>query len=193
MKTTSQDFHIASPKDWRPFVVTENGKLPPQPRAVVSREGVADRLRAAAFAEVQARDAFLWAADRFTDAPSDLRQAWRTLAIEEDKHLGWLLIRLEALGFAVDERPVSDRLWHSFQSCSTAYEFASYMASAETRGQAAGEKFFRDMNATDPVSAKIFAQIALEEKAHVELAARYLPVLPNPPVPRADVDNPVTS
>ena len=35
------------------------------PRSIDSLEGVGDRLRAAAFAEIQARDAFLWAPEHY--------------------------------------------------------------------------------------------------------------------------------
>jgi hypothetical protein len=47
------------------------------------------------------------------------------------------------------------------------------MASAEDRGRRAGERFHRDLQAIDPVTAEIFGQIAREEQTHVELAERY--------------------
>ena len=48
--------------EWTGFQVLPRGELAPGPRAITSREGIADRLRAAAFAEIQAREAFAWAA-----------------------------------------------------------------------------------------------------------------------------------
>jgi uncharacterized ferritin-like protein (DUF455 family) len=132
-------------------------------------------LRSAAFAEIQARDAFLWAARELEDAPEDLRRAWRNLAAAEDKHLRWLLERMKELGFDVRERRVSDHLWVSLTSCKTAREFALYMASAEERGRRAGERFHQALLERDSVTARLFGQIAEEEISHIELARRFFP------------------
>jgi uncharacterized ferritin-like protein (DUF455 family) len=134
---------------------------------------VADRLRAAAFAEVQARDAFLWAAATFTDAPSSLITAWRGLALAEGRHLEWLLRRLRDLGFSPQDRGVSDQLWHSLVQCQTAEEFSMYMASAEERGRRAGERFHAQLQERDPISAEIFRKIAEEEVEHIRLAETF--------------------
>ena len=164
--------------DWSPFDVLPAGTRPRSPRSIRSVEGVGDRLRAAAFAELQARNAFSWAAETWTGVPEPLRSAWRRLAAEEDKHLGWLLQRMEDLGIDIGERPVSAQLWASLSDCAGPRDFTERMASAEERGQAAGEHFAEKLSEADPVSAGIFAQIAREEAGHVALAQRYLPMLP---------------
>lgn len=154
---------------------------------MTSVEGRGDRLRAAAFAEFQAREAFLWAAETFAHEPglpSGLTEAWQELARQEDKHMKQLLRRLEELGQSVRGRPVSDFLWKSFMSCDTAERFARFMASAEERGRIAGERFYEAISPVDAETAEIFKQIALEEIEHIRLAERYFPVLPNPPAPR---------
>jgi uncharacterized ferritin-like protein (DUF455 family) len=142
-----------------------------------SPDGLGDRLRSAAFAELQARNAFTWAAERFSDAPEPLRDAWLRLAAEEDKHLGWLLGRMEELGVEVGARAVSAQLWESFTLCDSPRQFAAWMAGAEERGQAAGERFSSQLAQSDPVTAALFAQIAREEEGHVALAKRFLPLL----------------
>jgi len=163
-------------RDWSPFRVCGPQEHADPPRAILSPVGVGDRLRAAAFAEIQAREAFNWGADRFEgEAPAALCTAWRGLALAEDRHLNWLLARMEELGISITERRVSTQLWHSLVSCTNARDFARYMASAEERGRKAGERFHREMAQVDPISAKIFGQIALEEIAHIELAHRYFP------------------
>lgn len=162
-------------KDWGTFQLAPQGKHAPGPRSIHTPEGIGDRLRAAAFAEIQARDAFLWAAESLDDAPDSLKTAWKGLALAEEKHLNWLLKRLKDLGFEANERPVSDRLWHSLTSCKTAKEFALYMASAEERGQQAGERFYREMKEIDAISAEIFRKVAEEEVEHIQLARRYFP------------------
>lgn len=137
--------------------------------------GVRDRLRTAAFAEIQAREAFLWAADRFEDVPLELREAWRELADQEDKHLGWLLKRLAELGGSPDEAPVSTRLWQSLRACVSGREFAVLIAKAEERGRAAGDSFRRTLAGRDAESARVFGAIADEEVEHIALAKRYFP------------------
>lgn len=157
------------------FRLAEPGAHGDAPRAIHSREGIGDRLRAAAFAEIQARDAFLWAAETFTEAPQALRTAWKGLAVAEERHLSWLLNRMTELGIDVADRRVSDQLWVSLTSCKTPSEFAHYMASAEDRGRRAGERFRDAMAQVDPTTAQIFGKIAEEEVEHIALAYRYYP------------------
>src|SRR5690242_14284008 len=111
-------------QNWAPFVVVSPGQRADLPRSLETPEGVGDRLRSAAFAEVQAQDAFLWAANRFSDASPALTRAWKALAQAEQRHLDWLLRRMSELGVSVEARRVSDQLWRSLLSCQTAREFA---------------------------------------------------------------------
>ncbi|MBC7386325.1 MAG: DUF455 family protein [Cryobacterium sp.] len=160
---------------WGPFLVlprTDRGK---SPRAITSREGLSDRLRAAAFAEIQAYYAFLWAADRFEDAPAALKKNWRELAAAEERHLNWLLRRMTELGLEVRERGVSDWLWLSLIQCKTAREFSHFIASSEERGRIAGERFHTALIEIDPMSAEIFRKIAEEEVEHIRLASKFFP------------------
>lgn len=179
--------------DWSPFQILEGKKYADRSRPLETLEGIGDRLRSAAFAEIQAREAFLWAADTFQDAPPALKTAWRGLALAEQRHLDWLLKRMEELNIKVDERLVSDHLWHSLISCKTACEFAHFMVNAEERGRQAGERFHQALLSIDPVSAAIFGKIAEEEVAHIALASTYFPELPNPLTPRAVSSRVVTS
>ena len=153
--------------------MVEPGSRAPSARSLESPFGVGDRLRSAAFAEAQAKEAFLWAADHFESAPAELRAAWKRLADEEEKHLGWLLARMEAIGAKVSERAVSDRLWHSLVSRTSAEEFTRYMAGAEDWGREAGEKFCEQLQEVDPESAALFARIAKEELGHIAIAKRF--------------------
>ena len=161
--------------EWAPFELAATDAKPEAPRPISTVEGVGDRLRAAGFAEIQAREAFRWAADRFGDEVPGLAEAWRALAIEEEKHLNWLLARLKVIGQSVTGRKVSNHLWRSFQVCTTAREFALYMANAEERGRVAGERFGRDLVKQDPETARIFAKIAEEEISHIALARKFFP------------------
>lgn len=159
--------------NWEPFRIASQDSRPQEMRGIETPHGIGDRLRTAAFAELQAREAFLWAARTFTDAPPGLVETWKTLAREEDKHLHWLLCRMEEIGAEVSERSVSDLLWHSLVSRKSARDFALFMASAENRGRQAGERFYRALQEIDPISANIFGKIAAEEIEHIRLAERF--------------------
>jgi uncharacterized ferritin-like protein (DUF455 family) len=161
--------------NWEPFQLVPRGAYADAPRSIASPDGVGDRLRAAAFAELQAREAFLWAASHFTDAPEGLTGAWTGLAHAEQKHLDWLLNRMKELHIRIEDRRVSDDLWHSLVSCQSARDFAIFMANAENRGRIAGERFHATLKDTDPVTAEIFRKIAEEEVQHIELARKFFP------------------
>lgn len=158
-----------------PFDLAPGNEWGEPPRSIKTLEGVGDRMRAAAFAEVQARDAFLWASENFEDAPTSLRRAWAALAIAEQRHLDWLLQRMQELGIDVRGRKVSNHLWQSLISCKTAKEFAIYIANAEERGRKAGERFYQTLASSDPITAEIFRKIAEEEVSHIALASKYYP------------------
>lgn len=162
--------------NWEPFNVLEDrSALAPAPRQIETKEGIGDRLRAAAFAEIQAKEAFLWASNTLHDAPDALKKAWIGLSKAEDKHLKWLLDRMQELGIDPKERAVSLRLWDSFMSCKTAKEFAIFMANAEERGRKAGERFYQSIKNIDPISAEIFRKIAEEEVEHIIHAEKFFP------------------
>ncbi len=160
---------------WEPFLVASRDCKADIPRSLSTLDGVGDRLRSAAFAEIQAREAFLWAASQYEDAPDDLKEAWRSLAREEDKHMQWLLKRMEELSIPIQARKVSDQLWVSLTSCKSARDFAIYMASAEERGRKAGVRFYEELVKSDAITANIFRKIAEEEVAHIQLTRKFFP------------------
>jgi len=162
---------MRSDDKWSPFIIGDSPKV----RPLNTREGLGDRLRLIAFAERQAYYAFLEAAERFTDAPAELIAAWKWVAGEEKKHESWYLKRLEEIGQDVAAVPVSLNLYHSFAECKTAREFALYISDAEERGRVGAERFAEVLRETDPVTAKMFAQVALEEREHVRLVERFFP------------------
>lgn len=159
------------PIDWNPFRICAPGEKAPYPRALSTPEGLGDRLRFVAFAEKQATHAFASAAEIYVSASEETRSLWRTLALEEEKHLGWLLNRMKELSIDASERPVNLALWNSFDRCQTPMQFAEFMANAEERGRVAGEQFFETLLKIDPVTAELFRVIADEEKAHIQLAS----------------------
>ena len=156
--------------NWKPFDVCEPDAFAPAPRGINTAEGLGDRLRVAAFAEMQAREAFRWAADTLLDASVPLRAAWRRIADDENRHLELLLGRMAELDVKPGARPVSDRLWRSLRACKSAREFVPYMRTAEERGRAAEESFRRSLADRDPVTAALFGKIADDEAEHIALS-----------------------
>jgi uncharacterized ferritin-like protein (DUF455 family) len=164
----SQDFTYHN--GWKGFSL---GK-PEAIRALSSAEGVADRLRVVAFAELQARDAFRYGAERFPEAPADWREAWLRFAEVEDRHAQMLLSRMQELGVEPGGRVVSDKLTRLCRKAEDPITFLFLLASAEERGMEAGQVLGEQMKAYDAVSAALFAQIAAEEVEHVETAQAQL-------------------
>src|ERR1700722_10346674 len=88
---------------YAPFRLAE-GK-PDAIRGLTAPEGVADRLRLVAFAELQARDLFRYGALRFAGlVPESWSSDWLRFSIVEERHAQLLLDRMEALGLSISER-----------------------------------------------------------------------------------------
>ncbi|HMU83296.1 MAG TPA: DUF455 family protein [Leptospiraceae bacterium] len=159
---------------WAPFRVETGAIIAPRPLPGI--DGIGDRLRTAAFAEMQAERAFARAAEIYSDAPESLRSAWLHLASEENRHMNWLLGRMKELNIDIVERPVSDSLWNSLMSCKDARSFCHYIADSEQRGRRAGLRFYDVLKDIDPTTAEIFSKIAEEEIRHIELAFQFYPI-----------------
>jgi rubrerythrin len=159
--------------DWKPFTVCEANEKAPYARSLSTPEGLGDRLRFVAFAEKQATHAFRIAAEVY-DVPEGVRKIWRTIANEEEKHLRWLLMRMDELNYKPDDRKQSLRLWDSFDRCETPEQFAVFMANAEERGRIAGDQFYQTLVKIDSQTARLFQQIVKEEIEHIRLAGAVL-------------------
>lgn len=159
--------------DFRPFVICEPGQRAAKPRPMNTPAGLGDRMRTAAFAELQAIAAFRWAAEHFHDVPQSLRDQWSAQINDETRHYEMICRRMEELGLELTERPVSTSLWKSLQECATGQEFCIKIASAEERGRQAGVRLAGFLETIDPETAAVFREIANDEVAHVALATTY--------------------
>lgn len=156
---------------WRGFAVAP--KADPI-RVISSGEGIADRLRVVAFAELQARDAFNWGADHFESAPEEWRANWREFALVENRHAQMLLDRMGELGIDPAARKVTDKLTRTCRAATDPLLFLFLLSGAEERGMEAGFVLGREMQPHDAKSAAIFQQIAEEEVLHVDTASAIL-------------------
>lgn len=158
---------------WLPFKMRPEGQpdKPEQIRELKAVEGVADRLRLVAFAEVQARDIFRYGAEKFKDiAPANWIEEWHRFAEVEERHAQMLLNRMSEIGADPGARFVSDKLWRLCKLAEDPILFLFLLSSAEERGMEAGFILGEQMKAVDPTSAAVFAQIASEEVEHVDFA-----------------------
>jgi uncharacterized ferritin-like protein (DUF455 family) len=160
-------FIAAESLDWTPYKIGMPSKIRPM-------NTLEDRIRVAAFAERQAYYAFTQAAKIFLGSvPKELINAWKKIAEEEAKHEKWLLNRLDELNINVQEMTVSLGLYNSFVDCQNARDFTLYISDSEEKGRIAGIKFADFLKDNDPISAKIFTEIANEEVFHISLAKKY--------------------
>ncbi len=144
-------------------------------RPLSAPEGVADRLRVVAMAELQARDLFRYGAERFGAlVPTLWGEHWRRFAEVEDRHAQMLLTRMGELGVDPAARLVSDKLTRLCRATEDPVLFLFLLSSAEERGMEAGNVLGKQMRAVDPASAALFAQIAEEEVEHVDSAHQAL-------------------
>ena len=164
---------ISQKNKWLPFSVRKDKAEPT--RALNSSLGVGDRLRLVAFAELQARDCFLWGAERYREhAPADWIDAWKRFAEIENKHAQMLLDRMATLNVDPAERLVSDKLTNLCLASTDPVTFLFLLASAEERGMEAGFILGEQMAGVDRESALVFQEIAKEEVEHVEMSRNAL-------------------
>jgi len=159
--------------DFSPFIICEPDQRTPRPRPINTPEGLGDRMRTAAFAELQAIEAFRWAVDHFQDVPQALRDDWAAQIPDEIRHYEMICRRMDELGFELTDRPVSTSLWESLEECTSGEEFCIRIASAEERGRRAGVRLAQYLGKTDPETTAVFREIADDEVAHVALAKTY--------------------
>ena len=156
---------------WKPFRVEKRAdKL----RSIQSAEGIGDRLRIVAFAELQAREGFLWGVEQFREAPSEWREYWKEFSQMENCHAQLLLDRATELNLKLEERAVSDSLFKSFLKAKTPEAFFYLMATAEERGMDIGLSMVDTMRSIDEKSAEVFYRCAKEEVEHIEAAKKLL-------------------
>lgn len=164
---------ITEKSGWAPFQIQL--QKPDLIRGMGSEEGIGDRLRVVAFAELQARDAFQSGVDRFSRAvPEYWSKQWLAFAKVEARHAQMLLDRMKVLGVSISARKVSDKLTRLCKTAQDPIVFLFCLASAEERGMEAGNQLKDLVAKYDPISAAIFEEIASEEVEHVRAAKEML-------------------
>jgi len=186
---------LAPPPRDLPDVARGNGSVPEAPgrpatlRIVPGREarvpplagwGDLDQrvriIHALANHELQATELFARALVQFPDAPGPLRQELlRTLA-EEQVHTRLYVRRLEALGGAFGDHPVSGLFWNRLRETRTIAEF---LCALSLTFENANLDHAPEIAATarlhgDEETARILDRVAKDEERHVDLGRRWV-------------------
>jgi uncharacterized ferritin-like protein (DUF455 family) len=154
---------------WEPFVLTPPDQPPPVPQPISHRDGLGDRLRIAAFAELQAVLAFSWAAEHFKDVPLSLIEGWQRQIPEEKLHFRLLMERMSNLGVRPEQKAVSARLSEKLYTCESGKQFAIEIATAEHKGRLAALRIAEYLQDRDSVTTSVFLRIAYDEVSHIQL------------------------
>jgi uncharacterized ferritin-like protein (DUF455 family) len=154
---------------WEPFVLIPPGQKSPVPQSMSHRDGLGDRLRIAAFAELQAVRAFSWAAEHFTDVPPSLRDGWERQIPEEKLHFRLIVERMNNLGVRPEQKAVSAQLSEKLYASESAEQFAIEIATAEHKGRLAALRMAEYLKNRDSVTAAVFHRIASDEVSHIQL------------------------
>ncbi|MBN2715406.1 MAG: ferritin-like domain-containing protein [Deltaproteobacteria bacterium] len=165
---------------WEPFVLAAPDQKVPFPKPMSHTEGLGDRLRIAAFAELQAVRAFGWAAEHFRDVSMEVINGWERQIPEEKLHFRLIMERMNNLGIQPHQKPVSAQLSETLYQCQTGKAFAIEIATAEHRGRLAALKMAAYLENRDPVTARVFLRIARDEVAHVQLVIDHFGWTPGP-------------
>lgn len=120
---------------------------------------------------------------RFPEAPGALRREVLRSLVEEQQHLRMYLHRMEALGVGFGEEPVNDAFWRSL---SRMLSPAAYLAGMPLTFEQANLDFaahyaqvFEQLG--DTTSAALLHKVRQDEIGHVEIGARWFPVLTGAP------------
>ena len=154
---------------WEPFVLATPKQKAPFPDPISHPEGLGDRLRIAAFAELQAARAFSWAAEHFSDVSEAVVAGWQRQIPEEKLHFRLIMERMNNLGVHPQQKPVSAQLSENLYTCATGRDFAITIATAEHKGRLAALKMASFLEHRDPITAQVFLRIAHDEIAHIQL------------------------
>ncbi len=162
----------------RPADLAIVARAPHVPRAA----GMADPaqrariLHAVANHELQAVELFAWALLAFPGAPAEFRRGVARILGEEQSHVRAYAARLDELGMAFGELPVSAYFWGKIGAVATPAQFVCAMGLTfenanldHTLAYAAAAR-----RAGDPRTAKVFEQVHADEVTHVGFAAAWL-------------------
>ncbi|MEZ6189475.1 MAG: DUF455 family protein [Planctomycetota bacterium] len=155
---------------WRP----EEAEVPPATRLEEPRRRAA-LLHAFANHELLATELFAHALLRWPDAPAGFRRGLAQTLLDEQRHLGLYVARLEALGVPFGELPLNRYLWDAMAAVPDPPTFVAVMAltfeQANLDHMRSTAQALRAVG--DEASAAILDQIGREEVQHVALGLRW--------------------
>jgi uncharacterized ferritin-like protein (DUF455 family) len=155
------------------------GKLP-RPAELAAPAARAACLARFAHHELMAVELFAWALLRWPQLPPPLRRGLLGVLVDEQRHCGLYLERLEAHGSSLAEHPRSDYFWkHAQAIAASPYGARAFLCAMGLTLEQANLDFsllYRDAfrEAGDVASARVCQLVHDDEVRHVRLAARWL-------------------
>jgi len=126
--------------------------------------------------ELQAVELFAWALLAFPEAPAAFRRGLLRILAEEQEHVRLYVARLDAMGVAFGDHPVSGYFWRKVDTLTTPVRFVCAMGltfeTANLDHAAEHARAARDVG--DAETAEAIERIARDEIRHVAFGWRWL-------------------
>ena len=160
-------------KPARPLLISPR-ELPK--RGLGSEAGRATLIHAIAHIEFNAINLALDALWRFRGMPDEYYANWLSVAVDEARHFGWLVRRLEGMGYAYGDFPAHNGLWEA--ACETAGDPLLRMALVprvlEARGLDVTPGMIKRLELQGDIeTVEILGRILAEEVGHVMIGTRW--------------------
>jgi len=139
-------------------------------------------LHAFANHELQAVELFAWALLAFEDAPLGFREGLLSTLLDEQRHARLYIERLESLGGAFGEHPLSGYFWGKLDQLSTPRRFVCAMCLTFENANLDHTLDYAEAaeRIGDRETAKVMRQVHADEIRHVRFGLQWLEVFKSP-------------
>ena len=133
-------------------------------------------LHALANHELQAIELFAWALLAYPDAPAQFRRGLAAIVVEEQRHFGLYVQRLEAHGVGFGDHPVTGHFWNKLEQLISPIEFVCAMGLTFENANLdfAGEYARAARACGDEATAAALDQVHADEIKHVHFGYVWL-------------------
>lgn len=133
-------------------------------------------LHALANHELQAIELFAWALLAYPDAPAQFRRGLAAIVVEEQRHFGLYVDRLNAHGVAFGDHPVTGHFWNKLEQLVSPIEFVCAMGLTFENANLdfAGEYARAARACGDDATAAALDQVHADEIKHVHFGYVWL-------------------
>lgn len=160
----------------RPSALARYGRAAfPSLKRLETPRGRAQALHFFANHELQAVELMALALLRFPDAPPAFRREVATTLIDEQEHTRLYITRIEELGFAFGDLPLSDYLWRAMRSMRHPQDYVVHMSLTFEQANLDHSRHYQRAMQTigDHLTAALLQRVYEDEIRHVKLGVRW--------------------